>query len=120
MKAQALSDLLDQFALLDGLIGCAVLDAETGMAWKTSGNAKSVQFVCEAATDYWRLHQRQEGEFASLLGPLVMQMIFHSRGRITIAQCSKSLLFVCLTREPDKVDWRLWKQKFASLKNLAI
>lgn len=120
MKAQALSDLLDQFASLDGLMGCGVLDAETGMAWKTSGDAKSVQFVCEAATDYWRLHRRQQREFDSLLGPLVMQMIFHSRGRITIVQCTHSLLFVCLTREPDRVDWSLWKRKLADLKNLAM
>ena len=119
MKAQALSDLLEQFASLNGLMGCAVLDAETGMAWKAAGDARSVQSVCEAATDYWRLHRRQEREFDSVLGPLVMQMIFHSRGRVTIVPCSTSLLFVCLTREPDKVDWSAWKQKLAELKNLA-
>jgi hypothetical protein len=105
--------LVDSVAALPGMIGCALVDIETGMAWSVSGNVEKVQYVCEAASDYWRLYMRLKGEYRGLLGELAAQVMVHSRGRITIVQRSGSMLLVCLSHEPSTVDWTGWKAMLA-------
>lgn len=108
MKAEALERELGAIASLEGVIGCAVVDVETGMAWKSVGG-DDVQIICEAASDFWRLHLRQSAHFESHLGGLSAQVLIHARGRITLVRCAHPLLLVSLSKEPDQVDWPLWK-----------
>lgn len=119
MRSQVLAGLLERIAALPGMVGCAVVDVDTGMAWETAGDAARVQHACEAASDYWRLYLRNKHEYALLLGELAAQVMVHAQGRVTIVPCKQSLLLVCLSHEPDRVDWRAWKSMLAELTNLA-
>lgn len=117
MKPDALERELGAIASLQGVIGCAVVDVETGMAWKFVGG-DDVQIVCEAATDFWRLHMRQSAHFEPLLGGLAAQVLMHARGRITLVRCAHPLLLVTLSKEPDHVDWAQWKARAGKLSTL--
>lgn len=108
MNPDALERELGAIASLEGVIGCAVADVETGMAWKFVGGDE-VQIICEVATDFWRLHMRQANHLEPLLGGLSAQVLMHARGRITLVRCAHPLLLVTLSKEPDHVDWPLWK-----------
>lgn len=117
MTADKLEQVLQSMGALPGMTGCAMVDAETGMAWKTAGG-HDIQVLCEAASDYWRLHTRSAGHYAPL-GELAAQVLIHTRGRITIVGCGGTLLNVCVSKEPDAVDWSRWKALVADLRTLA-
>jgi hypothetical protein len=118
MNAVKLEAILQSMSALAGMAGCAMVDAETGMAWKTAGT-EDIQVLCEAASDYWRLHTRTGGHYAPLVGELAAQVLIHTRGRITIVGCGGTLLNVCVSREPDGVDWARWKVLVGDLRKLA-
>jgi hypothetical protein len=117
LNSKALQDALHAICGLDGVIGCAVVDIETGMAWKTQG-PEEVQQLCESASDFWRLHLRSAGHYA-LVGGLSAQVLIHTQGRITMVRCPGSLLLVCITAEPDRVNWSRWKSLLGDLHRLA-
>ena len=116
MNSQALQDQLLAICEIDGLIGCAVIDIDTGMALKAAGSDE-VQLVCESASDFWRLHLRNAKHY-SLLGGLTAQVLMHAKGRITMVRCPGSLLLVCISAEPDKVNWPRWKARLGELNQL--
>jgi hypothetical protein len=118
VKPRELEHQLAAIGSLDGLMGCAVVDSETGMAWQSFGG-EDMQIVCEAASDFWRLQMRQPRQFSSQMGELSAQVLIHGRGRITSVKCGRSLLLVCVSREPDQVDWKQWKVLVARLRAVA-
>jgi hypothetical protein len=117
MTGGELERKLAAIAAMDGLIGCALVDAETGMAW-TSAGGDDMQQICEAASDYWRLYMRHAKHYRSV-GELRVQVLIHATGRITIVRCAGSLLLVCVSHEPDRVDWTRWKAMVAGLRGAA-
>jgi hypothetical protein len=116
VNAQALQDQLLAICEIEGLIGCAVVDIDTGMALKASGSDE-VQHLCECASDFWRLHSRNAKHY-SLLGGLTAQVLIQTQGRVTMVRCPGSLLLVCVSSEPDKVNWSHWKARLGELNQL--
>jgi predicted regulator of Ras-like GTPase activity (Roadblock/LC7/MglB family) len=114
---QALEAELDSLAQLPGMRGCAVIDTDAGMAWHTAGDAQLLQPIAEAASDYWRLFLRRRGDFEGL-GEIRALVVMHAKGRITLAGCGEQLLLVCLSHEPDRVDWNRWKAGVGSLQKV--
>lgn len=117
MNAGELQTHLLTIQRLDGMIGCAVVDMDTGMTWESTGGDE-VQHLCECATDFWRLQLRNATHYA-LLGELAAQVLMHAKGRITLVRCPGSLLLVCISAEPDHVDWPRWKALVHQLNQLA-
>jgi hypothetical protein len=98
---------LEAMAVLDGMATCALVDAQTGMVLDAAG-AQEHATVAEAATDYWRMCHRQAPAFGSLGGLRVLVAI-HERFRLTVLPCGAGLLLVCVSEEPDRVDWNRWR-----------
>jgi predicted regulator of Ras-like GTPase activity (Roadblock/LC7/MglB family) len=114
MKSDRMQRELEAMAAMHGVIGCAVIDTDGGMAWHTAGAAEAVQPMAEAASDYWRMFLRRRGDFGAL-GEIRALVVMHARGRLTLAACGAQLLLVSLTDEPDTVDWRAWKARVGAL-----
>lgn len=114
MKRERMEHELAAMAALDGVIGCAVIDTDGGMAWHTAGPADALQPLAEAASDYWRMGLRRRELYAPL-GDIRALVVMHARGRLTLAACGEKLLLVSLSREPDRVDWPAWKARLAAV-----
>lgn len=112
MNLELLRDRLEAMAALPGMRGCALVDGATGMVWLSAGDAEQLP-LAEAATDYWRLCQRQEA-FAGL-GRVRAQIVIHEHARVTLVRCGEGLLLVTLSHEPDAVDWKRWKHATARI-----
>lgn len=106
MNTRAPQGVLARMAGLRGMRSCAVVDAETGMVWHEAGEPEGLA-IAEAASDYWRLCERQR-VFASL-GLARAQVAIHERLRLTIVACGRGLLLVAVSDEPDRVEWPRWK-----------
>ena len=105
---------VDAMAAMDGIAGCAVVDTQAGMAWYTAGPADTLQPLAEAASDYWRMFLRRRDDFRGL-GEIRALVVMHAEGRLTLAGCGEQLLLICLSSEPDRVDWRAWKARVGAL-----
>lgn len=116
MTAALLQARLQALRAVDGLLGCALVDLETGMVVQSAGSA-DLPALAEAASDYWRLCRRQR-LFASL-GPLRAQAVIHEHTRVTIVRCGEGLLLVTLSQEGRGIDWDRWKAGVQALQQLA-
>jgi hypothetical protein len=103
-------------AVLQGLVGCSLVDVQAGMTWCSAGRPDTVA-MAEAATDYWRLTQRHTGTFQNL-GDLRAQVMMHAQARVTSVACPPDLLLVCVSHEPDTVDWPAWKSHLRTLHDI--
>ena len=117
MKAQRLRGELEQFALMPGLQGCALVEIDTGMVWHAAGSIADVQKIAEASSDYWRLYQRQRIHFEHL-GDLRAQVMMHREVRITMLPCGPGMLLIALSREQEPVDWARLQNKTLALKQM--
>lgn len=117
MSAQRLREELEAMASQEGLCGCALVDLETGLVLHWAGPPEQ-QPVAEAATDYWRLCNRQQAVFGMLGAPLA-QVLIHAHTRVTIVRCGEGLLLVTLSQEAVAVDWARWKRATAHLQQVA-
>jgi hypothetical protein len=109
--AEALPPLLRALCEGEGLLACALVDIDTGMVVHSAGDADP---IAEAASDYWRLFRRQR-PLLSTLGEARAQVLIHDKARLTLTACGKGLLLVCLSGEPDRVDWPAWKRRAGAL-----
>ena len=109
-----LPTLLRALADQPGLIACGLVDAETGMVCHCAGDGEHLALI-EAASDYWRLAQRHGPVAHGALGPTRAQVLIHDRARLTLTRCGDGLLLVCISQEPDRVDWPRWKQALGPL-----
>jgi predicted regulator of Ras-like GTPase activity (Roadblock/LC7/MglB family) len=117
MHAARLRDALQRMAAMPGVLGCAVVDLDAAMAWQAVGVLPQLEALCEGAADYWRMADRRSGEFAGL-GGLRAQVLIHASGRLTLVNCGARLLLVCVSAEPDRVDWTQWQPRVQALKEL--
>jgi hypothetical protein len=113
MKQQEIQTELEQMATLAGVSSCGLVEVEAGMVWCSAGDA-SLATVTESATDYWRLTLRRSETFGPL-GDLRAQVMLHANARVTSVGCPDGLLLVCVSDEPDRVDWAAWKARVARL-----
>lgn len=111
MNSSFLAEQVDRIATHDGIVGCALVEAEAGLVWHASGSLTESDQVWEAAVDYWRLHHRQREHFANL-GALHAAVMYHDQGVLTIFPCcdEPQVLLVALGVHRG-VDWNQWHQR---------
>ncbi|MES2940334.1 MAG: hypothetical protein V4864_21825 [Pseudomonadota bacterium] len=109
---------LEAMAAMDGLDGCALADAETGMVWHAAGQAGDIEGLSEAAVDFWRLHSRLRRKFDPL-GQLQVLVLVHSRQRMSIVGCGPALLLVAVSARDARLDWVQWRRRTTELQELA-
>lgn len=117
MKSERLREALEQIAQLKGLQGCALVEIDAGMVWHTAGSIVDVNKIAEAASDYWRLYQRQRVYFEHL-GELRAQVMMHRDVRITMLPCGQGMLLVALSSEQEAVDWVQLQSRTGQVKQL--
>jgi hypothetical protein len=44
--------------------------------------------------------------------------MMHAKARVTSVACPSDLLLVCVSHEPDAVDWPIWKTHLRTLHEL--
>jgi hypothetical protein len=86
MNAARVGAGLDRMAAHPGVVGCALVDAHTGLVWDSRAGAPNAERVWEAAVDYWRLHDRQKLHFAGL-GALGAAVMYHRAGVLAVFPC---------------------------------
>ena len=114
MSAQQLQSSLDDMAALPGVVGCALVEIETGMVWHSAGAITDLTALAEAASDYWRLYQRLHTNFEQV-GKLRACVMMHDAGRITQLPCGNGMLLVTISLQQANVDWPQWQAKTKSL-----
>jgi hypothetical protein len=87
MNTSRLGVELDRLAAMPGIVGCAIVDANTGLVWHASNFDPPAARMWEAAVDYWRLHNRQHEHFSGL-GALGAAVMYHARGVLAVFPCS--------------------------------
>jgi len=109
MNMQHVIAEMDRMAAHPGILGCALVDATTGLVWHASAGAPDAERVWEAAVDYWRLHDRQKLHFAGL-GILAAAVMYHANGVLAVFPCSTDpdVLLVAHGRHRG-VDWIAWQ-----------
>jgi len=98
-----------------GILGCALVDANTGLVWHSCSGAPNAERVWEAAIDYWRLHDRQKVHFAGL-GTLGAAVMYHTGGVLAVFPCCSDpdVLLVCHGQHRN-VDWIAWQRMVREL-----
>jgi hypothetical protein len=109
---------LERMAAHPGILGCALVDAGTGLVWHAFASRPNADRVWEAAVDYWRLHDRQKVHFAGL-GTLGAAVMYHTGGVLAVFPCCSDpdVLLVC-HGEHRNVDWIAWQRKVRELGKL--
>jgi predicted regulator of Ras-like GTPase activity (Roadblock/LC7/MglB family) len=116
MKQQlVISGLLDLVRDFPGVMGCALVEADTGLVWHSVGDLPDKERLWEASANYWQLHGRSHEHFA-VLGGLGAAVLYHRRGSLAIIPClpDPALLAVCVG-EPGRVNWQAWQQGVRAL-----
>lgn len=111
-----LSALTDELAAFDGVQACALVDAETGMAWYHAGAMTNREEIAEAAVEFWRVHGRLQQQF-SQFGPLASAAYSFEAHVIGLFSCSLEppLVLVCVA-EKARMDWPRWRPAMERLK----
>lgn len=105
MNSTQVGTELDRLAAHPGIVGCALVDAHTGLVWDSRGGAQQAARVWEAAVDYWRLHDRQKLHFAGL-GKLGAAAMYHTGGVLGVFPCcSDPDVLLVAHGQHSGVDW---------------
>jgi len=103
---------LQSILMLDGMQGCALVEQTSGMVVSAAGPLET-SAMAEAAVDHWRLQTRPDR--LRNHGPVRVQVIIHSKARITLTVGGAGFVLVCFSDEPDRLNWAAWKQGVARL-----
>ena len=102
-----------------GVEGCALVEAETGMAWHHGGRLDGMEMLGEAAVEFWRLQRRLSEHFA-VLGPARSAACGFDAHLITLYPCLRGgpdaheLVVVCVAQR-HRVDWGVWSRGMQQL-----
>src|SRR6476469_3669200 len=112
--------LVQQLAEFDGVDGCALVEADTGMAWHCAGCLPDIESVSEAAIEFWRIQGRLSTRL-STLGSLKSAAYSFSERVVALFPCSTepALVLVCVAAKKD-MDWNAWSQKVVQLRKTLI
>lgn len=102
------SVLVKQLANFPGMEGCALVEAETGMAWHFAGSFPDIERIGEAAVEFWRIQDRLQSHLVAL-GSLASAAYSFSNRVIALFPCSEAprLILVCVAAK-GSIAWTEW------------
>lgn len=108
--------LVHQMATFEGIEGCALVEADTGMAWHFAGSWPGIEQIGEAAIEFWRIQDRLAGQLAALGGLQSAAYSFSNRV-VALFPCADEprLVLVCVAVK-GPVAWQNWAPKVAELR----
>lgn len=113
MKKQLIAKELQRMAATPGVVACALVDVGAGMVYLSAGDTPNIEAVAEAASDYWRLYQRNGNNFAEL-GPLQAVSTIHRDGVVSLMPCSEGIVLATISRRMQ-LDMSAWHRQVAQL-----
>lgn len=116
MSTDPVSHELAQLAAVPGVIGCALVDAATGMVLHSASRRDDAEPLAEAARDYWQVHKRNGGVFDGLGGAVAI-LVVHEHGVLNLLPCGDDLVLVTLA-ERSRVDFSTWPRRMQPLRAL--
>lgn len=113
---QSITSALEQLANFDGVSGCALVEAETGMVWHHVGKLTDMELVGEAAIEFWRTQRRVAIQLEAM-GELKFANFKYANKTIALVPCDekRGLILVCLAGGRG-VNWRDWIMHLPKLK----
>jgi predicted regulator of Ras-like GTPase activity (Roadblock/LC7/MglB family) len=114
VNRQGITQELSRMALTRGVIACALVDVQTGMVYASAGKDPDLEMVAEAASDYWRLHQRNSERFESL-GPLRAVSLVHAQKVLTLMPCTEGVVMATISHRMGGLDMTAWYQAVREL-----
>lgn len=111
-------ELVRQLALFPGMDGCALVEADTGMAWHYAGNWPDIERIGEAAVEFWRIQDRLQSHLAAL-GALHSAAYSFSNRVVALFPCSDTprLILVCVAAKGN-IQWHEWGKHALDLRNV--
>lgn len=110
-------ETISAMASVADVLGCALVGTEDGLIWYQVNKGMNIQPLCEAAVNYWRLHDRMASQFENI-GPLFGCVMLHSKGRITMLPSGKDAILIAITEANPDIDWKAWQQQTRELAHL--
>jgi predicted regulator of Ras-like GTPase activity (Roadblock/LC7/MglB family) len=113
---QTIAKILDKLASFNGVQGCALVEADTGMVWHYAGHLSDMESVGEAAVEFWRTQNRVAGRLG-MMGALKFASYNYAQRVITLIPCDdeRGLILVCVAVSPGMV-WSDWIRELPSLR----
>lgn len=108
--------LVEQMATFEGIDGCALVEADTGMAWHFAGSWPNIERIGEAAIEFWRIQDRLAGQLAALGGLQSAAYSFSNRVVALFPCCDEPRLVLVCVAAKGPVAWQNWAPKVAELR----
>jgi predicted regulator of Ras-like GTPase activity (Roadblock/LC7/MglB family) len=114
---QTITQILQKLAAFDGVQGCALVEADTGMVWHYAGPMADMEHVGEAAVEFWRTQNRVAAQLG-MMGPLKFASYNYGQRMIGLIPCDPdlSLVLVCVAISPGMA-WNTWMKELPALRN---
>lgn len=112
--------LIEQLASFPGVRGCALVDADTGMAWHYAGHMPDMEELAEASIEFWRVYKRLSAHFKDF-GTFNSSAHSFSECAIALFPCGREpdLVMVCIANKSN-MDWNGWAVQLMELKKLLV
>lgn len=114
---QTVAKILEKLASFDGVQGCALVEADTGMVWHHAGQQLDMESVGEAAVEFWRTQNRVSGRL-SMMGVPKFASFNYAKCVISLIPCDEELglILVCVAVSPGMV-WSDWLRELPTLRS---
>jgi predicted regulator of Ras-like GTPase activity (Roadblock/LC7/MglB family) len=114
---QTIVSILQKLASFDGVQGCALVEADTGMVWHHAGQLAEMESVGEAAVEFWRTQNRVASRL-NMMGALKFASYNYTNRVISLIPCDeeRGLILVCVAVSPGMV-WSDWIRELPSLRS---
>lgn len=114
---QTITNILQKLASFNGIQGCALVEADTGMVWHFAGQLTEMESVGEAAVEFWRTQNRVATRL-DMMGALKFASYNYAHRVISLIPCDeeRGLILVCVAVSPGMV-WSDWIRELPSLRS---
>lgn len=116
MNRDHIQEEVAHLAQTPDLLACAVVEASTGMIFVWQSADPALEITIEAATDYWRLCQRN-AERAGQFGKLQTISVQYEAGLVNLLPCGPDMVFVTVAKQMF-TGWREWPRQVARVAKL--
>lgn len=116
MTARSAESIVHDLAQFPGVVGCALVETDSGMVWYHAGTVPDVDRIAEASIEFWRTPIRLSSSFSSM-GSLQSTAYSFSKRVVSLFPCSDQppLVLICIAQK-GKVMWSEWGLEVQALK----
>ncbi len=108
--------ILEKLSSFPNVLGCALVEADTGMVWHHAGQLADMESIGEAAIEFWRTQNKVASQLG-ILGELKFASYNYAQSILGLIPCdpNRKLVLVCLAQRPGMV-WPEWMREIPALR----